>query len=84
MAEWIPPTAAPIIITDEEIATFQASQQNLVLNPTESQFDSWIQAATAAKKNLKTWALEGLDELAVKTNPIQVLATPDDYTKKQA
>jgi len=84
MAEWLPPSAAPIVITDEDIATFQATQQNLVLKPTDAQFDAWNQAASAANKNLKTWAIEGLDELAVKTNPIQVLATPEDCTKKQA
>ena len=74
MTEWLPPSAAPIVITDEDIATFQASQQNLVLNPTEAQFDAWSQAALAKHQSLKTWALEGLDQIADQTIRAEITA----------
>jgi len=87
MAEWLPPSAASIVITDEQIATFQATQQNLVLKPTEAQFDAWSQAATAKQQTIKTWALASLDQLAAQTAqpPITALESPvADYGKKQA
>ena len=87
MAEWLPPSAASIVITDEQIATFQATQQNLVLKPTEAQFDAWSQAATAKQQTIKTWALAGLDQLAAQTAqpPITALESPvAHYGEKQA
>ncbi len=64
MAEWIDPASVVPPITDEAISAFVEAKQNLVLHPTEEEFDAWNRAALAERKTLKAWAHDGLGELA--------------------
>jgi hypothetical protein len=64
MAEWRESNAALPVISDEAVTAFAATHQNLVLHPTEQQFDAWSEAALAAKKTLKAWAIQGLGKMA--------------------
>lgn len=65
MAEWSDPaTPSHPPITDEVLEAFVQAKQNLVLHPSEDEFEAWSLAALAQRKTLKTWALDGLGELA--------------------
>lgn len=69
MRDWID-TATPSgpVISDDAVSAFAASHQNLVLHPTEDQFDAWTSAfKQSSAPNLKSWALRGLDEMAAQT-----------------
>ena len=73
MAEWTDPAThsnsqihAPI--TDEVISAFVDSGQNLIIHPSEESFEAWSQAALSERKTLKTWAHDGLEQLAALNN----------------
>ena len=70
MLEWVDPAnVQPPGITDEALAAFVESKQNLVLHPTEDEFDAWNRAALAERKTLKDWAHDGLAEIASIAHP---------------
>ena len=74
MAEWTDPAATSHpSISDEEVTAFAESNQNLVLHPTEDEFDCWTAAFKASQSpTLKQWALDGLNELAAALSPVPV------------
>ena len=64
MAEWIDPSIAAPVVTEDNIRALRESQ-NLVLKPTADQFDAWDRASRKdGAETLHAWATRGLDALA--------------------
>lgn len=64
MAEWIDPSIAAPVVTEDNIRALRESQ-NLVLKPTADQFEAWDRASRKdGAETLHAWATRGLDALA--------------------
>ena len=61
MLEWVDPANVQPGITDEALAAFVESKQNLVLHPTEDEFDAWNRAALAEREGERRPALARQD-----------------------
>lgn len=70
MEEWKAPVPAAdqSTFTDQAVADFVASRQNLVLHPEPEVFNAWTAAFKHSRaETLEQWAIDGLSELAKTT-----------------
>ncbi len=73
MAEWKAPAVSSAVprtsVSDQVVADFVASRQNLVLHPEPEVFRAWTAAFKHSRAaDLEQWAIDGLSELAKRNN----------------